>query len=339
MQSKPTLTGTPTNALRSLLDRWQHLPPEYQGHLGNHLPMALHALHALGADEARLHDFAADYVKRYEGTPAAVPGHLLPRWQDHLGDFSRHADVLATFQQTIAEQGPQQTLQQALPHLWPGVTAAAFHGLIRTAHALQSAHDGELAHGLAYWASRWQAVPAAPAPAQMPFGNWSAALLAQIGTPRPAGRLISDRMQQARHLPAFLQLSGSLGLTSDSLRQLALLAAEQFANSGNFTVLHMVTGCRAARVLLAAAPNSAAMALQHLVPAFTAAFLASGITARPPEKDTKQPALDWTTIATQAVRSDDDHTAKIVHACVEEAAAYDAPVYLQAARTAVWSRT
>ena len=59
----------------------------------------------------------------------------------------------------------------------PGVAAAAFHGLIRTAHAVQSGHAGEVAAALAYWAWRWQ--PLAPPPQggeALPFDDWAARL-------------------------------------------------------------------------------------------------------------------------------------------------------------------
>jgi hypothetical protein len=328
-----TATLVQADALLSLVNHWQHLPPEYQGAFSNHLPMALHALHSLGADEARLHAFATHYVKRFEGA-AALPGLVLPRWQDHRGDFARHADLRATFAQAITTQGAQQTLQQALPDLWPGVATAAFHGLIRTAHAWEMSHDGELASGLAYWAARWQPVRAQPPQDALPFAAWSALLSAQVGWSRPEGRSISGRIEQVQASAAFAQLSSRLLLRPDTLRQLAWFAAEQFTRSGNFTVLHMVTGCRAARVLLAAVPESAQLAMHGLVPAFTAAFLASGIEPQSTSAATATEARTWSEIVSIALRSDDEHVVKLVHAAVEEAAACGNPVYLQAARRA-----
>src|SRR6185436_4564744 len=47
-------------------------------------------------------------------------------------------------------------LQATLPELAPGITGAAFHGLIRTAMGVTSRHEGEIAAGLAYWAAHWQ---------------------------------------------------------------------------------------------------------------------------------------------------------------------------------------
>jgi Questin oxidase-like len=324
---------THSKPLHALLDQYQHLAPEYGHSLSNHLPMLLHAMHGLGADEPRLRQFAEGYVKRYDDVPAPFIGQPLARWQPHLGDFSRHADLQATFAATIRRYGAAATLQKVLPELWPGVAAAAFHGLIRTAHAWQAGHDAELAAGLAYWAARWQPVVAPPAPDSLPFAAWSAALACHVGDARPPGNLISDRITSASHSAAFLALGSRLQLTPQSLAHLAAFAVDQFARSGNFTLLHMVTGCRAARVVLAAAPDSADVALRGLVPAFTAAFLASGVRHTPaPEQAWMQ--ATWPEVIARALASDDDHMAKIVHACVEEASVYGQAIYMHAARRA-----
>jgi hypothetical protein len=327
-------TNTDQRLLHALLDRYQTLAPEYTGGLSNHLPMLLHALHSLGANDNRLRDYAVGYVKRYDGVPAVMPGQALWQWQQHRGNFSRHADFQVTFAASIKRQGAASTLQQVLPDLWPGVAAAAFHGLIRTAHAWQAGHDGELAAGLAYWAARWQPVEApSPRGDLMPFAAWSAALASHVGAPRPAGNLISDRIQAVSLTAAFQDLASQLLLTPNSLAQLAAFARDQYTRSGNFTLLHMLTGCRATRVLLAAAPGSATAAWHGLVPAFTAAFLASGVRHSTAVEPTWMQA-SWADVTARALASDDDHVAKLVHACVEEEAAYAEPLYLAAARRA-----
>jgi hypothetical protein len=326
------------DVLCALVTRWQHLAPEYQNGLSSHLPMALHAMHALGADEARLTAFANHYVKRFDGIPSTALGQVLPNWQEHRGDFSRYADLRATFAAAAAKHGPRWVLQQALPALWPGVAAAAFHGLIRTAHAWEVAHDGELACGLAYWASRWQPTSAVPSNERLPFDSWAATLSIHVMAPRPDGLLISDRIAQAQASSAYAHLSSRLLITPDTLRQLARFAADHYARSANFTLLHMVTGCRAVRVLLTASPSSAQAALHSLVPAFTAAFLASGMDRNVPLGNAEPDEPSWSEIASMALRSEDDHIAKIVHACFDEATAYKHPAYLQVAQRAVLSR-
>ena len=62
------------------------------------------------------------------------------------------------FHDAVACDGAHTTLRESLPDLMPGVAAAALHGVIRTAHAVESGHAGELAEALAYWAWRWQAL-------------------------------------------------------------------------------------------------------------------------------------------------------------------------------------
>lgn len=124
-------------------------------------------------------------------------------------------------------------------------------------------------------------------------------------------------------------------MTPHTLRQLAWFAAHHFAQTGDFTVLHMVTGCRAVRVLLTAVPGSEPWALACLVPAFTAAFLSSGIGRTAPLSSIEGEAPEWSDVVNAALRSDDDHLAKIVHACSDEAAAHANPAYLQAACRAV----
>jgi Questin oxidase-like len=322
------------NPLHAVHSDYQHLPPEYANGLSNHLPMALQALHALGADGTGLQSFAQRYAQRFEAWPYATAGQPLARWQDRRGDITAFADLRASFAAAIAMQGAAGTLQQVLPDLWPGVAGAAFHGLIRTAHAMQAQHDGELAGALAYWAARWQPLQAPPVGEVMPMAAWSSALAAQARELRLTGHLISGRVSAAQQTQAYVQLAGRLVMNEHTLPQLAGFAVQAYSRSGNFTVLHMVTACRAARVLLALVPEQKDLALQALVPAFTAAYLASGVAAMTEDQATSSPDVTWPEVISAALQSDDDHVIKLVHACVEEAAVYGPSSYLAAAQRA-----
>ena len=134
--------------LHDLLDDSQTHAPEFNGGLTTHLPMALHALHGLGASDARLRAFAA----RHADHPRDAPPEFLALRAHHLAALER--------------DGEDAVLRNVLPALLPGVAAGAFHGLIRTAHAVEAGHRGELASGLAYWAWRWQ--PMEPADTSAP---------------------------------------------------------------------------------------------------------------------------------------------------------------------------
>lgn len=323
---------TRTEDLFALLDEAAHLPPEYAEGLSNHLPMALHALHEMGAAPQRMLSFAQHYGARFTPWPHATQGRVLPDWTQALGRIEAYADLNATFCDVLRAQGRDGALRQLLPALWPGVAAAAFHGLIRTAHAVQNGHEGELAAGLAYWAARWQPMVPPQGGPSLSATAWADALSAQGGAQRFAGRLISDRMAVAQHAPAYQALAGRLPREAQALPRLARLAVQHYVHSGNFTVLHMVTACRAARVLQ---PWLDEAGVDALINAFTAAFLVSGV-GPPTEVGKPSPAeTGWPEVTAAAVASDDDHVVKFVHACIEEAAVYGQGSYLLAARRAV----
>ncbi len=324
------LIDRPTSlaALHAALEASLAYPPEYRSGLSSHLPMALHALWALGASPDRLHAFAARYAERFGTARAPQGGEGLADWREARGRIEAWADLRATFAGQLAREGSDATLRRVLPELWPGAAGAAFHGLIRTAHAVQAGHAGELAAALAYWAARWQAVPAGAPGEPLPFDVWAARLEAEALRSRPAGSLISARLLAAAGSEAYAQLAERLA--ADTLQPLADLAADLYARSGNLTVLHIVTATRAARVLVPWSPDPAAVRA-GFVRAYTAAVLASHWQP----KEAPPTAADWPAVRDAATASDDDHVIKLVHALVEERGVYDDGARLAAAARAV----
>ena len=339
MSSHHALLAQPNAALHALLDANLQLPPEYRDQLTNHLPMALHALHALSADPQRLRDFFTSYSERFQcpsaPAPAAEPHSTDvdgPSWR---GPVDAYPALLTRFQRRLACDGPQATLRSALPALLPGVAAAAFHGAIRTAHAVQAGHTGELAAALAYWAWRWQALAPPPAvDARVDLGVWASRLVEQAPTWRSSGPLISIRMNEASRSALYLAWAGALRpapTVQQRIAELAGLAVARYVAKPNFTVLHMVTGMHALRTLLPWIEDSTAVQAT-LAHSFVAAYLAAGVSPlpAPPEPQPRS----WPEVIGAALASDDDHVIKLVHACREEAAAYGEGLYLRAATLA-----
>jgi hypothetical protein len=320
--------------LHRLLDASLTLPPEYRDQLSSHLPMALQALHALGASEARMHQFHAGYARRFEGLPRARPCAAAQDWRGLLGQVAAFESLRAGFEQALVREGTAAVLRQALPALLPGMAAAALHGLIRTAHALESGHRAELAAGLAYWACRWQPL-AAPrsAVAPFPFEDWAARLVAQAPAWRSTAPLSSVRMAEAAETaPAYQALAAALQPTPDILARLAGLALARYGASLDFTLLHLVTGLRALRVLLPWIDDTAGLQ-PLLLRAFTAAYLAAAI--KPMVVRPLPEPLAWPAVIAAALASDNDHVLKLVHACHEESRAYGETAYLAAAALTV----
>jgi hypothetical protein len=289
-------------------------------------------LSELGAGPLRLREFADRYLSRFESMelpPTAVP---LADWRPLRGQALAYPALLATFRQALASAGRDAVLRDTLPALLPGVAAAALHGVIRTAHAIESGHADELAQALAYWAWRWQPLATPPQAEPMAFGDWTAALVELAPGWTDDAPLISLRMAAAVSSPPYIALAGRLSFDPKLLPRLSDFAAHRYADTRSFTVLHIVTGLRALRVIGPWVTDLPALA-PGLVHAVTAAYLAAKVPAglRLPEP----PARGWDEVVARAIASDDDHVVKIVHACRALAALDGEGPYLRAARRAV----
>lgn len=343
MPSQLTNPVTPRDVLHTLLDSNLQLPPEYRNQLTNHLPMALHAMQSLGASPERLRNFYATYAQRFHGSTQPVPtiaqNTRLVDWRALRRQADAFPELLACFNGWVMRDGMDATLRQALPELLSGVAAAAFHGIIRTAHAVQALHTGELAAALAYWAWRWQPLPAPPMTRPLlAFEIWAARLVQQASGWRSDTGLISTRMAEASCTEIYSGLAGALApaLSLDArIAELAGLAVERYVANPNFTVLHMITGLRAFRLLLpwlelSESENGLQSVLTHN---FTTAYLAAGVL--PLDKPPEVHAISWAEVVSVAIATDDEHVIKLVQACQDEAAVYGEGPYLRAAALVV----
>ena len=165
----------------------------------------------------------------------------------------------------------------------------------------------------------------------MPLTAWSQALVRDAQTWRTDGPLISIRMDQAVQGAVYQSLADALQPFADlqsAIASLAALAAERYVASPNFTVLHMITGMHALRVLLPWIESEEGIQ-PILIRAFTAAYLAARVV---PLAIAPEPRLGtWSEVIAAAIASDDDHVIKLVHACREEAAVYGKGNYLRIA--------
>lgn len=322
------------SALRTLLGESARFDAEYADGLSSHLPMALVALHRLGADEARLRQFAQRYAARLHPAPPMAPWSAGEPWRDRLGDPAAWPAYRALFRDWLAQEGAADVLPQVLPVLAQGVGAAAFHGPIRSAYALAANHLDELADALAYWACRWFSLGSARAAGTQ--GD-PAPLLGALRIAPPTAGLIAQRMHAVARDAAFAPAVDRLRIDGSTLPALARLAAQGYAASGNFTLLHLVTGAHALRVLLPCFDEDDRLpAVAQFWRAFAAGHAASGVQARGPAAApaaARAPA-DWPALVEAAVRSDDDHVIKLVDSSREQEKAYGGEVWRRAAARA-----
>jgi hypothetical protein len=336
MPTLPKIPSPPIAPLDLLLDRNLVFSPEYQGQLTNHLPMALHALHQLGATPQRLQEFYDGYCQRLITLAPVSRAEAVGNWQSLRGHKDSFRALMATFTDLIEQRGVQQVLRESLPLLMPGVAAAAFHGVIRTAHAVESGHRGEIAAALAYWALRWQALDAPQTlNATLSFDSWAQKLLKQAQMCETQESLISIRMEEATHSSTYQALAVGPVLNSDvpgAIARLAALAAQFYVNRPDFTVLHMITCLRALRLLLPWMDECEDVQAL-LMRAFTAAYVSACVLPLPAPSRAQEHT--WLQVIDAAKASNNDHVIKLVHACLDEAKVYGEGSYLQVARLAV----
>lgn len=314
-----------TDSLRLDLDECAIHSPEYGNGLADHLPMLLHAMHALGASPERRAAYVSQYAQRLE--PRYTATLSTTSWRDLRGNIDAFDLLDKKFSARIAAEGRDAVLRDLLPALIPGVGASAFHGLIRCGHAITARHDGELARGLAYWAAAWfkllpyEEAGDLPVPT-LDLATWLARAHDLVTTADTEPPRIVLRMKAWAASPQFAGLAPALRADRDTLDVVARFAATLYAQTGNFTVMHMVTSVHALLVLrpwfedpvlaarwfgvsLFAALRAARLTREQIAHALHA------LAAPNPASETPLPS--WEVLAAGAIASDDDHAAKIVY--------------------------
>lgn len=283
--------------------------------LASHLPMALHALAELGASEAQLRDW---FAQARSTMPVALPW---PALQASEQQFTREAQQL----------GIDGVLERRLPVLMRHAGSVAFHALIRTAHAYEAGHRLQVLRALAWWAQRDLLMPQVSDRPALPLADWWSRVQA---LPAQRGGLISQRMRTASLDPAFAAWAPALQLDAGTPLELARTVAQAYAASGNFTLLHGVTGCRAFMVLwLHLPPAARGEALRAFSVHLAAAQCASGWRG---EHRPAPPLRGWPALREAALQpGQDEHVIKLIHAAQWFEARDPDPLWAQVASRAL----
>ena len=209
------MTTGATGTLDEAYQRLHVTGPEFDGWLSNHGPMAAEAMVRRGY-AGNVQRWLDVYIRRLEEFPRGT-APIGEDWREALGDPRRVADWTGYFRREVTAQPWRAVLGTWWPRLLPGVAAAATHGVIRVGHAVRALlEDGddavyvtELAHGLAYWAARFQPVPGAAAayPGQPAAGGAAmpSAADALAAVPRIADQSggIRERLGRLARLPGW----------------------------------------------------------------------------------------------------------------------------------------
>ncbi len=325
--------------------------PEYAGRLANHGPMAAEALVVLDRPDA-----VVPWVERYKKRLREHPGGTKPiepkAWREALGDNDRVGDWIVFFRREIAERPWKTVLAEWTARFSPGVVAAAFHGAIRTAHAVRSleasetpARRRELAEGLGYWAATYNALPEAATPEKPPAGRRPSIAIAGVPI-LPLERRVSygnitDRLSPLDDFPPFAAVADAVDPSGDAEAFLSdmteTFAAVYLASASPGTVitfLHGVTGPVAVRTLLPyVSAEEQRRLLRYTWQAAASFYSSAGGKTAPPLSADALPSRDE--LADRAIATGDEHAIKFTEACFREYARNPKPVYILAARDGV----
>jgi Questin oxidase-like len=282
--------------------------------LSNHLPMVLSALYRLQAPTSALAATVEHHARWLERLPAEAP------------EAARTREVSAE----IKQNGIATVLAKRLPDLLQASETAAFHGVIRLAHALDAGHAGETARALAAWQVQWQ--PLGPMPESAGGSVPLAEVLARLAhapalafTPRH-GTLITDDMLAASALPTFAPAVSGADAPDDGALTLDALAEASLAvylASHDFTALHLVTGCHALRLVL---PHARLDRVQQrrVMRGIWRAWLAAWVSIGRPRPDWaavhagEAGEPDWAAARPLLATSRDDHRIKLAWTALDE---------------------
>lgn len=353
--------GAGDDALDEAYRVLQKQEPQCKMGLSTHAPMAAEALCSLGHAER-----AVQWVRDYQAPLRQLPPPSAPidrnHWRSALGPHigastwestnSRWADWKEFFTAELANTPWRDVLDVWVARLAPGMCGAATHGVIRTAHAVRAIarretpeRRGELARGLAYWASSYEELPAhhrigqrydtfAKALAEVPL-YWEA-----FGR-TPDGRNIVEALRHVRELNSFAEVRDMVAQPVDLSAAISALTAtfsRVYLRHGTrhdaIAFVHAVTGpCSLRRIAPHVKPETARAALPYAWQA--AAAIYSAYARKGDARNEPEPKLTGAELTDRAIANGDEHAIKFTEVVLSEHKLNPDPAYLAAAEDAI----
>jgi hypothetical protein len=348
-------------ALDEALRLLQEQEPRSKQGLSTHAPMVAEALCALG-----LAEHAVPWIENYRAPVRELPApsSRIERddWRSALGprvgvasweqSNARWGDWKEFFTAELAENRWQDVLDVWVGRLAPGMSGAATHGVIRTAHAVRALarretqeRRSELARGLGYWASSYEELPVrtgkrarfeafADALAEVPL-YWEAFRKS------PEGRNIVEALRHVRELERFGEVRDLMAEPADLSKAVSALTAtfarvylRHGTRNDTLAFVHAVTGPCALRRMTPHVKSATARAAFPYAWQTAAAIYAAYARGRDFLR-AEESKLAPNELAALAVKSGDEHAIKFTEVMIAEHKLNPDPVYLAAAEDAI----
>jgi hypothetical protein len=300
----------------------------------NHCPMTLVALAKMGATPGQLRAHF-DFWRTKYALDEAHPRIPLTaeNWTTLTGVREAFGSLQAYLSQWVASGGAQPVIEAVLRQVPMAPASEAFHAIIRTGYGLESGNASEIAAGLA-------AYVAANLRSDVDLSGRDRIASVQEGFGRLSDRFchakwpgisITDKLRVISADPAFGDELRLPPMGPDFLADLRRAAIALYWQTADFTVLHMVTGTHAARLLLTQIPPDLA---QRFYPALWVSMAAAYVSVGAPREKSiaiAEHVLAWDDILARAILADDDHVVKMVYTSHIESLVDANPLYRAAA--------
>jgi len=285
--------------------------------LANHLPMAVTALERMGGDRGQIERFANIYVQKLEPVKN-MPLYKMRSIEENFGKRELFSSFLVFFKNELEKKGIRKVLNEYLDRLFPGVSASAFHALIRLAYALEINSTEEVAISLAFWSSEFQNNGKIKKSSGKSLFDIFNDLNKDFKNFDPGHGIISEKIASIVKSVEFKKKY----IQPDyiELRDIALLAIKLYLTSGDFILLHGVTASHALRIVLPFVKDKNS-ALRYFWISLLAAILISDFKEIERERLLQGGMSEQNRINKvfkSVLQSIDDHTIKIVYSCWQE---------------------
>jgi hypothetical protein len=324
--------------------------PEFGGGLSNHGPMAAEAIAALRRPDAIM-KWTRRYATRLEAHPSALARISEADWREALGREHRVGDWNAFFDNALKDAAWGTVLDKWTARLAPGIAAAAFHGVLRTAHTARALGDRatavrihELAEGLGYWAATYQALPgslegrrnALPSRA-IDRVQWLPPERRKVGGFLTDGIAALATFEPFNEVVAMIDTDGEFSaLMSDLTETFARAYVKNAIGIGGVIVfIHCVTGARAVRNLAPYIEEATARTAARYAWQASAGLYSAFAISAPSHDEPPMPQFSVDELIDRAIANSDEHAIKFTEACIHEYALNPNPVYLAAAAHAI----
>lgn len=321
--------------LDKLLFQSQMFGCEYGYQLSNHLPMAIVALHGIGASKEDIVSFYDHHSRRLEKQIEDKTLFHSKNWRDHLGAHQFNSAYRTFFLSELKNNGMKTTLSTFLPELIPGVSGGAFHPLIRLAYGLEIDSEWEIAEALASWAIAYLelgkiSMTTSGAPTELLSSLDGLASDFHQNPMSAMGDNVFHQLASVAESTLFKEYFSNLNLSQITQADLSAAAIRIYLSTkDSFNALHCVTSAHALRVL---SPHlSGAQGLSYLWQGMSAAYLT--IQCPPMRKSFAAPKdlPSWEEIFKVGRGHKNDHVIKLIYTAHEEFRYYGSELYQEVA--------